>query len=101
MHTTPGLANYMKTSLNRPTMGLTLNVSLIKVVGLESCNLVTMVLYGEIVWDPNVAIDITEWSISGSGRLERFYCISSSVTWYRRVDYPYLLRQTQMASTLF
>ena len=30
---------------------------------------------GEMVWDPNKAIDIEGWLICGSGRLERFYCM--------------------------
>ena len=30
---------------------------------------------GRIIWDPNKAIDVGEWSICGGGQLERFYCI--------------------------
>ena len=29
-----------------------------------------------IVWDPNKAIDIGQWTIGGGGWLERFWCIS-------------------------
>ena len=32
-----------------------------------------------IVWDPNKAIDIGEWSACGGGWLERFYCIATDI----------------------
>ena len=32
-----------------------------------------------IVWDPNKAIDIVEWSIHIGGQLKRFYCIINRI----------------------
>ena len=32
-----------------------------------------------IIWDPSKAIKIGEWSIRGSGQLERFYCSMVSI----------------------
>ena len=56
-----------KTSLNRPTMAPTSKGDgrFREVVGL-------VFIVRKIVWDPNKAIDIGEWSICGGGRLERF-----------------------------
>ena len=35
-----------------------------------------------ILWDPNKAIDIGEWSICGGGQLESFCCISQYTSVY-------------------
>ena len=49
-------------------MGLTLNASFMKVVGLGG-------IVWASVWDTNKAIDIWEWSICGGGKLKRYITI--------------------------
>ena len=61
---------YSKTSLHRPTKGPILSSPFREVVGLGSFKISWWV----VVWDPDKAIDIGEWSICGGGRLERIYC---------------------------
>ena len=60
---------YSKPSLNRPTMGSILSDPFREVGG----RLMELELQW-VIWDPNKAINIGEWSICGRGWLQRFYC---------------------------
>ena len=61
---------HSKTSVNRLTMGPTINVPFRKLIGLVSKN----ICMGSPL-DRNKAIDIGEWLICWGSRLERFHCI--------------------------
>ena len=76
---------YSKTSLNRPTVGLTLNGPFREVIGLGSFEYHYNGIVWVIVWDPNKASAIGEWSICGGGQLERFYCTIGGCHWCYRI----------------
>ena len=63
--------NYGKTFPNRPTTRPALNDLFSAVAGYGSYNGIVQ----EILWDLSEAIDIEDWAVWGSGRLERCYCI--------------------------
>ena len=69
----------------------TLNGPFREVVGLGSYKIVTMVfVVCVIIWDPNKAINIREWSICVGGWLEGFYCMYN----YRyKIRYLYMPMQ--------
>ena len=70
------MTSYSVTSLNGPTLELTLNGPYREVVSLGGLEW----RYNGTVWviamDPNKEIDIVEWSICGGEWLEGFYCSS-------------------------
>ena len=65
---------YRKTSLNRSTIGLTLNGPFRELEYHYNS------IVWAIIWDPNIVTDNRGWSICGGGQLERFYCIIAVIT---------------------
>ena len=75
---------YSKTSLYRPTMGPILKGPFKEVIGLvRELQYCYNCSAWAIVWDPNKAIDIGEWSICTDGHLEGGFIVHTQT---RRPD---------------